>query len=492
MNYKITTLAENSVYGKGLQGEHGLSLLVEAGEHKVLFDTGASDLFIQNARLMGVDLTDVEFVILSHGHRDHTGGLHTFLKMNSRAKVVCKQEVFRRKFKNERENGMLHPEALDKSRFWLIDETTEIVPGVFAFPGVRIVDRNDTHFEHFFVEIGGEMRPDTFEDELALILKSEKSLSVLSACSHRGITNIIRAVQTSFPGLGLKLVMAVKSLNMSMVCNMRIDNGHLPPADTGADIAHPVVVTNMFVLVIGVGFTCLRSIKENLLLGLFVPADERTASRCGNHLIAVETQYAVSAERAEHPTVETAAEPLGRICDHGNPVTVGDLHDPVNPVRHPVKGDRNDRLRFAPCFGNAIRDSRFEQVGIQVPCLTLGIDKHGRRTEIGNGMTRSTECKRLHQHLIARPDAAGQQRQMYRRRPRRQTDDRFILRFGTLATIDEPFEVGLEPIDIRPHRHHPIGIESLLYKLLLLSRHMGETEINTIAFHFNFGNSADS
>ena len=284
----------------------------------------------------------------------------------------------------------------------------------------------------------------------------------------------------------------VKSLNMSMVCNMRIDNGHLPPADTGADIAHPVVVTNMFVLVIGVGFTCLRSIKENLLLGLFVPADERTASRCGNHLIAVETQYAVSAERAEHPTVETAAEPLGRIFDHGNPVTVGDLHDPVNPVRHPVKGDRNDRLRFAPCFGNAIRDSRFEQVGIQVPCLTLGIDKHGRRTEIGNGMTRSTECKRLHQHLIARPDAAGQQRQMYRRRPRRQTDDRFILRFGTLATIDEPFEVGLEPIDIRPHRHHPIGIESLLYKLLLLSRHMGETEINTIAFHFNFGNSADS
>ena len=51
------------------------------------------------------------------------------------------------------------------------------------------------------------MRPDTFEDELALVLKGEKSLSVLSACSHRGITNIIRAVQNAFPGLGLKLVM---------------------------------------------------------------------------------------------------------------------------------------------------------------------------------------------------------------------------------------------------------------------------------------------
>ena len=203
MNYKITTLAENSVYGKGLQGEHGLSLLVEA----VLFDTGASDLFLRNARLLGLDLSDVEYVVLSHGHRDHTGGLYAFLKMNSVAKVVCKREVFRKKFKNERENGMLHPEALDKSRFWLVDETTEIVPGVFAFPDVKVVDRNDTHFEHFFTEIEGEMRPDTFEDELALVLKGEKSLSVLSACSHRGITNIIRAVQNAFPGLGLKLVM---------------------------------------------------------------------------------------------------------------------------------------------------------------------------------------------------------------------------------------------------------------------------------------------
>ena len=94
MNYKITTLAENSVYGKGLQGEHGLSLLVEAGEHKMLFDTGASDLFLRNARLLGLDLSDVEYVVLSHGHRDHTGGLYAFLKMNSVAKVVCISRAF--------------------------------------------------------------------------------------------------------------------------------------------------------------------------------------------------------------------------------------------------------------------------------------------------------------------------------------------------------------------------------------------------------------
>lgn len=207
MNYKITTLVENSVYGKGLQGEHGLSLLVEAGEHKVLFDTGASDLFMRNARLLGVDLSDVKYVVLSHGHQDHTGGLRHFLAANSLAKVVCKKEIFNPKFKNEHENGLLHPETLDKSRFWFIEEETELVPGIFVFPDIKQVDRNDTHFEHFFTMVNGEKCPDTFEDELAMVLKEDKSVSVLSACSHRGITNIVRAVQLYFPGVPLKLIM---------------------------------------------------------------------------------------------------------------------------------------------------------------------------------------------------------------------------------------------------------------------------------------------
>ena len=94
MSIKITTLVENSVYGKGLQGEHGLSLLVDTGGHRLLFDTGASDLFIRNARMLGIDLKDVDFLVLSHGHRDHTGGLHHFLQVNQKAEVVCKKELF--------------------------------------------------------------------------------------------------------------------------------------------------------------------------------------------------------------------------------------------------------------------------------------------------------------------------------------------------------------------------------------------------------------
>ena len=94
MHYKITTLVENAVYGRSLQAEHGLSLLIESEGYKILFDTGQSDLFIRNAALLDIDIAEVDFLILSHGHSDHTGGLRHFLAINKKASVICKQEVF--------------------------------------------------------------------------------------------------------------------------------------------------------------------------------------------------------------------------------------------------------------------------------------------------------------------------------------------------------------------------------------------------------------
>ena len=96
MGYTITTLVENCVYGRKLQAEHGLSLYIETSEHRLLFDTGASDLFIRNARLLHIDLQKVDYLILSHGHSDHTGGLRHFLELNKQATVVCKREADRK------------------------------------------------------------------------------------------------------------------------------------------------------------------------------------------------------------------------------------------------------------------------------------------------------------------------------------------------------------------------------------------------------------
>ena len=88
-----------------------------------------------------------------------------------------------------------------------MDEVTELCRGVFVFPQLPVTDEEDTHFEHFFTWAEGRKQADTFTDELALALKQDAEVSVLSACSHRGITNIIRAVQEYFPQTSLKLVL---------------------------------------------------------------------------------------------------------------------------------------------------------------------------------------------------------------------------------------------------------------------------------------------
>lgn len=199
MYYKITTLVENCVYGRKLQAEHGLSLYIETPEYKLLFDTGASDLFIRNARFLHIDLAQVDYLILSHGHSDHTGGLDSFLKINSRAEVVCKKEVFTPKFKDDRENGIRQSDSFDVSRFHFIDKQTELFPGCYLFPDIKITNPEDTHFERFYIKREGEKLPDTFQDELALAIVTPLGVSVLSACSHRGITNIMRTVEAALP-----------------------------------------------------------------------------------------------------------------------------------------------------------------------------------------------------------------------------------------------------------------------------------------------------
>ena len=160
MHYKITTLVENAVYGRNLQAEHGLSLLIENNGYKILFDTGQSDLFIHNATLSDIEIAEVNFLILSHGHSDHTGGLRHFLSVNKKASVICKQEALYRKFKDKRENGVIDSNLLDLSRFRFITGQTELIPGLFLFPDLPVINPEDTHFERFFTQTPEGVVPD--------------------------------------------------------------------------------------------------------------------------------------------------------------------------------------------------------------------------------------------------------------------------------------------------------------------------------------------
>lgn len=93
METRIIILSDNRSNDPLLETEHGLSVYMERQGRKYLLDTGASDLFMRNAEKLGVDIGEVDYCLISHGHNDHIGGLPAFLEMNHKAKVILSAEI---------------------------------------------------------------------------------------------------------------------------------------------------------------------------------------------------------------------------------------------------------------------------------------------------------------------------------------------------------------------------------------------------------------
>ena len=192
---KATILADNrSSNLTRFPTEHGLSILLDTGSLLVLLDTGASDLFIRNARTLGVNLADVDYVFLSHGHNDHTGGLRAFLEINDKAKVIVSPEAVGRAFFSTR--GNLHSITTD----WPLDAMdgrTIPVDGNSELPGgVRIIADIPKPFpipegnrNLLIGENQDEYPPDPFRHELAFYVDGV----LFTGCAHHGLENILAA-----------------------------------------------------------------------------------------------------------------------------------------------------------------------------------------------------------------------------------------------------------------------------------------------------------
>ncbi len=196
---RIITLIENLVYKQNLVAEHGLSYYIETGQKKILFDTGQSNNFLNNAKTLGIDISDIDAVIISHGHYDHIGGLYPFLKVNHKAKVYIKKEAFYLKFNGtERFIGIGYDSYLLEGRITYVTGITEIDRNVFIMPDISINNPVDTNFHNFKVSTSHGFENDEFNDEVFLAIVKNRELSILSSCSHRGITNIIDAAVNHF------------------------------------------------------------------------------------------------------------------------------------------------------------------------------------------------------------------------------------------------------------------------------------------------------
>jgi len=88
------TLVENTAISSEYGCKHGLCIYIETPNHKILFDLGPNKLFVENALKMNVDISDIDTVIISHGHKDHGGALKYFLEQNKKAKIYIRKEAF--------------------------------------------------------------------------------------------------------------------------------------------------------------------------------------------------------------------------------------------------------------------------------------------------------------------------------------------------------------------------------------------------------------
>ena len=190
---KWTVLSDNRTNDRQLFTEHGLSILLETERHRILLDTGASDVIIRNADLLGIDLSTVDYVFISHGHSDHAGGLQYFLKMNRQAKVIVSPDAMSGNFYSKR--GNLHsittawPESI-KDRLITVEKTNEIADGlciIAHIPQIHPMPKGNTHL---FVEgANGEYVNDDFRHELALYTDG----FLFTGCAHSGLENILAA-----------------------------------------------------------------------------------------------------------------------------------------------------------------------------------------------------------------------------------------------------------------------------------------------------------
>lgn len=195
---EITVVVENLVYQKGLKAEHGLSLYFEDGGKRFLFDTGQSHCFYDNARKLGVDISKVDYLIISHGHYDHTGGMKEFMKRNERAQIIIQKEAFVPKYHHGKYIGMPHNFNLSEKRLQYPGRKMWLSDHVCVMGRPQIVYEDDCHRLGFHIGNHDELREDSFQDELFICITQNGQLSIISACSHNGISNMIESAKKEF------------------------------------------------------------------------------------------------------------------------------------------------------------------------------------------------------------------------------------------------------------------------------------------------------
>ncbi|MFA0814394.1 MAG: MBL fold metallo-hydrolase [Anaerofustis sp.] len=191
----IRALAENTSVSETYGCEHGLSLYIEIDLHKILFDMGRKKLFLENAKKMGINLSDVDIAFVSHGHFDHGGGLRAFLGVNEIATVYVNRKAFDG-HRSVKPNG-IEDIGLERSlycthRFVMVGDELKIDEELELFSDIKTSESMCRSQKSLTVESSEGFVPDTFEHEQNLIITQGARTALITGCAHRGIVNILK------------------------------------------------------------------------------------------------------------------------------------------------------------------------------------------------------------------------------------------------------------------------------------------------------------
>jgi len=202
---KVTLLVDNQTFvDQYYYGEPGISYYIETEGKKVLFDVGYSGIFLENAMEMGIDLTEVDYVALSHGHDDHTGGLLELIKRQTEKQrkghrikppiLVAHPWTFyyKESEKGEENGSMVQKDILEKHFSLHLSQAPYWITDRLVFLGE--IDRSND-FENLEPSgrmfYKGSMEQDYMKDDSALVYKAKEGLVILTGCAHAGICNTV-------------------------------------------------------------------------------------------------------------------------------------------------------------------------------------------------------------------------------------------------------------------------------------------------------------
>lgn len=193
---RMINLIEDTPGAYGCSYEHGLSFYIKTKHHKILFDTGASGLFLKNAEYLGLDLTEIDTVILSHGHYDHGGGLLEFAKINPKAQIYVRENAFLPYYHKHPENHRyigLDPRIESLAQVVKVTQDLVIDEELSLFTNVKGRTLWPSGNRELAVKVKDRMEQDEFSHEQYLVITDGEKKYLISGCAHNGILNILDA-----------------------------------------------------------------------------------------------------------------------------------------------------------------------------------------------------------------------------------------------------------------------------------------------------------